>query len=78
MSLADELAVHNRLPDRCPQCGAEALIPIAYGYPTRELEAAAARGEVEHRGCLVGEGAPLWCCQACHAEGGHLRLQARR
>ena len=37
---------------KCPNCGSENVVPIVYGYPTRETAQAAERGEVILYGCM--------------------------
>jgi hypothetical protein len=45
----------------CPTCG-EALVPIAYGYPSQELFEAAERKAVVLGGCIVEPGQPDLAC----------------
>src|SRR3954451_7056989 len=33
------------LTGSCPRCGGDRIVPVVFGFPTRETEAAAARGE---------------------------------
>lgn len=54
----------------CPNCGSSKVLELMYGYPTRELEEAAGRGEVELGGCCVGEDSPRWSCQECNHQWG--------
>lgn len=50
---------------RCRSCESPYVLKIVRGMPTREAEAAAARGEFALGGCLVGESDPTWTCRAC-------------
>ena len=51
-------------PPNCPRCGgADAVRPIAYGYPSPDMQAAADRGEVILGGCMPGEATHT--CRAC-------------
>lgn len=61
-------------PEPCPECGSGQVVPIRYGMPTRETEAAADRGEVELGGCFVGRpgGDPAWRCRSCRHEFGRI------
>ena len=53
----------------CPKCGAtDAVIPIAYGYPSPEMERAAEREELAIYGCLVGAEDPKHLCRRCRVE----------
>jgi hypothetical protein len=53
-------------PERCPRCGSDRIVEIAYGLPTAEAGEAAERGEFILGGCMVGPGSPEWGCAACH------------
>ena len=57
---------------KCPACGSDRVIPIGYGEPTPEGEAAARRGEVVLGGCIIGADSPAWACRACGEEFGTL------
>jgi hypothetical protein len=48
----------------CPFCGSVDTVPIVYGLPTQELEAAG-RGELVLGGRPVGFDAPDRACQDC-------------
>lgn len=37
----------------CPRCGSSDVVPIIFGYPTRETEELANRGEVVLGGCIM-------------------------
>jgi hypothetical protein len=50
-------------PEKCPDCGSDRILPIAYGLPAPETEEAARRGKVVLGGCMVQE--PSWHCQQC-------------
>lgn len=55
----------------CPECGSRRVIPIRYGFPTEETDAAAVRGEVKLGGCCVwGDVSemPAWWCRTCRCE----------
>jgi len=58
------------LPRRCPACGADAVRPIAYGYPDLTLAEAADRGDVVLGGCIIRPDNPAWRCTACGRSGG--------
>jgi hypothetical protein len=60
------------IPPRCPQCGAEAVRPIVYGYPAPEATRQEDQGEIILGGCVIFEEAPTWRCKRCDAEGGRL------
>jgi hypothetical protein len=45
-------------PKRCPACGAEAPLRIAYGYPTGDMYEASQRGELALGGCVIGRTSP--------------------
>jgi hypothetical protein len=53
---------------RCPACGSDRCIPIAYGMPGPELQVKVERGEVVLGGCVVWDGQPEWACTACGSE----------
>jgi len=59
-------------PPKCPACGSTEVVPILFGYPTREAELAAERGEIVLGGCMVrGDGSdPEWACRGCGKEFG--------
>lgn len=50
----------------CPACGSQAVLPIAYGYPSPEMWEQEQRGEVVLGGCLVGPESPAYECRDCH------------
>jgi hypothetical protein len=51
---------------KCAACGRVVEpVPIVFGYPTAELFEAAARGEVELGGCLVGGDEPKARLSGC-------------
>jgi hypothetical protein len=62
----------SETPGQCPKCGVAAVRPILYGFPAPEALAAVARGEIVLGGCCIVEGAPIWHCTRCGAEGGRL------
>jgi hypothetical protein len=49
----------------CPNCGGTKVLPIAYGLPTPEGEAAARAGKLILGGCIVEPDQPDWYCDAC-------------
>ncbi len=57
----------RREKTKCPECGAVAVVPIAYGHPVVETFEAADRGEVMLGGCCVTDHDPQWGCTACKA-----------
>jgi hypothetical protein len=66
MMVKNKGAKHLR---RCPRCGsAEAVVPVVYGYPSPEMDEAAARGEMMIGGCLIGGEDPGHCCLTCRIE----------
>ena len=56
------------VPETCPRCGEQAVVPILYGYPTFEARDAAARREIALGGCIIYSGAPSWVCTNCGLE----------
>lgn len=59
----------------CPNCNSAKVIPVVYGYPGKELDEMAGRGEIILGGCCVNDSQPTCRCFACgHAwreeEGG--------
>jgi len=50
-----------------PICDSTDAVPLAFGYPTPETQAAAERGDVALGGCLCSgdERDPRWCCRNC-------------
>jgi hypothetical protein len=46
MTTSDTSAIMRATFARCPQCGADAGVPLVYGVPGDAMRAAAARGEV--------------------------------
>ncbi len=56
-------------PRTCPQCHAEAVVPIVYGLPGPELMEDAEAGRVALGGCMVSPDNPRWSCQACGWSG---------
>jgi hypothetical protein len=64
--------VKTRTPRDAPTCQkcSTKMLPIVYGEPTPETEAARERGEVALGGCRVrGDGSDTrWRCRACGAE----------
>jgi hypothetical protein len=50
---------------RCPSCGHAEVIPIAYGLPGPEMQAAVERGEIALGGCIVSPENPNWRCTEC-------------
>lgn len=49
----------------CPHCGHRKTLPIQYGYPLPEVEAAAVAGKIVLGGCIVGPDQPDRACPAC-------------
>jgi hypothetical protein len=60
------------LPDLCPACGADAVRPLLYGFPTVEAHELAKRGEIKLGGCELWPGCPAWACLSCDIAGGVL------
>ena len=53
---------------KCPRCGSEDVLPIVYGYPSRELFEESLAGRVKLGGCVVWPGVPEFHCKACEHE----------
>lgn len=50
----------------CEKCGSDAgVVPILYGEPSPNAEAARARGELVLGGCMIFDSQPAWYCRAC-------------
>ena len=58
-------AVIDRPP--CPVCGSTGAVRILYGYPSAEMAAAEARGEIVLGGCVIGPESPDYECRGCGA-----------
>lgn len=57
----------------CPRCGAaDAIVPIAYGYPSPEMIEGANQGKVRLGGCVIGPNVPAWYCSRCAHPFGRL------
>jgi ribosomal protein L37AE/L43A len=50
---------------RCPNCGAEKPLRIAYGYPSHDMWEASERGHIALGGCIVQGDSPTWECRKC-------------
>lgn len=50
---------------KCPKCGSENVIPIAYGMPGPELFKKAEAGKVKLGGCCIEENSPEYYCNDC-------------
>ena len=64
----------RRTPEKCPECGSTAALPIFYGTPNSETGIAAEAGELVLGGCTIAPDAPIWHCGACDYEWGELRI----
>ena len=53
---------------KCPKCGSEEIIPIVYGYPTKELFDQSKKGEVIIGGCCIVGEVPNRHCKNCGEE----------
>ena len=53
-------------PEKCPACGSEKILDIAYGYPSPEAVMAADDGEIALGGCNKEDDDPDWQCGDCH------------
>jgi hypothetical protein len=54
--------------ERCPRCGSDRVVPIAYGLPSAASAAAAEaimHGDVILGGCVIRDGDPDVGCLAC-------------
>lgn len=51
--------------EACPACGADALVPIVYGFPTYDAAQAEDRGELVIGGCVLGFDDPTHQCKTC-------------
>lgn len=53
-------------PPPCPKCGsAKEVVPVLYGYATRELMEEARQGKFVLGGCVLSSSSPDWYCKAC-------------
>jgi len=48
------ITTQDPVSTKCPACGAEAPVRIAYGYPSGEMFEASERGEPALGGCVIG------------------------
>lgn len=55
----------------CVRCGGVS-VPIAYGYPGREMWEAQDRGELVLGGCTMDAGMPVSVCRDCGQTWGRL------
>ena len=53
---------------KCPKCGSENAIPIAYGMPGPELFKKAEAGKVKLGGCCIEDNSPEYYCNDCEHE----------
>jgi len=53
---------------KCPKCGSENVIPIAYGLPGPELFKKAEAGKVKLGGCCIEDNFPEYYCNDCEHE----------
>ena len=56
---------HQDQPPACPRCESDHVVPIAYGFPGREMFEEAERGDIELGGCCVTGDDPNWICREC-------------
>ena len=49
----------------CPRCGANAGIPIIYGYPSEEMLEADKANEIRLGGCCITDDDPDRVCTQC-------------
>lgn len=56
----------------CPRCGTDDIIPIRYGFPSREMFERAYAGEVVLGGCVIWLDAPTSHCRRCGNDFGRL------
>jgi hypothetical protein len=59
-----KILMSKHLPT-CPACGGKESVPIVYGFPTVEVQAAEARNEVRLAACIVSATSPDRSCTAC-------------
>ena len=64
-------------PGQCPNCGAEKVVSILYGYPSEKLEEIAIAGEVVLGGCVSTDCDPSWQCSSCGMHIYHEKLRSR-
>jgi hypothetical protein len=64
------MARTNKRSRTCPHCGSQRCVPVAYGFPSTDLQEEAERGEVVLGGCIIWGGQPEWVCMACGLEWG--------
>jgi len=50
---------------KCPRCTSQRVIPIVYGFPTKETDDSAMNGEIELGGCSVYGNDPTSFCTKC-------------
>jgi len=53
-------------PDiKCKYCNSESMIPIIYGYPSKEMLYLNSLNLLELGGCVLEGDEPYWKCLAC-------------
>lgn len=57
---------------RCPKCGKDEPLRIAYGYPSHDMFEASERGELALGGCMIEADSPEWHCRRCSHEWGRV------
>jgi hypothetical protein len=53
---------------RCPRCGAEDVVKIVYGLPTRVTMEDLYAGKVALGGCMISPDSPDYVCDSCGHE----------
>jgi hypothetical protein len=62
---------------RCPNCRAQTLVHLVYGYPGPVTMMEADEGRIALGGCLVTDDDPRYRCQSCRSDiwrDGRIRL----
>ena len=55
------------IPKKCPECGSKDLVPIFYGFETREVKNRVQRGELVFGALASYSGMPTHKCRACQS-----------
>lgn len=58
----------SKKPQKCPQCGGKAIIPILHGMPASEAFENAEQGKLRLGACCVPLDGPDWYCKTCERE----------
>lgn len=66
--MREDLYVRGTKTMKCPECGSENVIPIAYGYPSEEAWKEVGKGLVKFGGCTITGNDPDYFCRDCFHE----------